>query len=98
MVARIRKCYAPRVFVLVAVALSAVAVGLGVGIAEAADPRLDDADAALQKAYALVDASQTGGVSPKAQKKFDKAIAEALADITSARAAIVDAKAAVDNP
>ena len=98
MVARIRRCFAQRVLVLVALALSAVAIGLGVGIAQAADQRLDEADLALQKAYALVEASQTGAVSPKAQKEFDKAVAQALVDITSARAEIVAAKAAVDNP
>jgi hypothetical protein len=98
MVTHIRKCFAPRILVLVAIALSAVAVGFGLGTARAADPNLDLADAALEKAYVLVDLSQTGGVSPKQQKEFDKAIADALKEIAAARADIAAAKAAVDIP
>jgi hypothetical protein len=51
---------------------------VAVGIARAADPRLDEADLALQKAVALLEASQTGGVDPKTQRLFDKAVARAI--------------------
>jgi hypothetical protein len=54
-------------------------------------------DLALRKAHALVEALQTGGnVSDKTQQ-FDKALADALADFSAARAEIVAAKRAVDN-
>ena len=54
--------------------VAAVAVGYGVGVASAADPRLDEADAALQKTQALLEASQAGVVSAQAQHRFDKAV------------------------
>jgi hypothetical protein len=75
-----------------------VALGVWIGIARAADPRLDETDLALQKAVALLEASQTGGVDPKTQRLFDKAVARAIADVEDARASITDAKNAVDNP
>lgn len=54
-------------------------------------------DLALRKAHALVEALQTGGdVSDEAQQ-FDKALADALADFSAARAEIVAAKLAADN-
>jgi hypothetical protein len=92
------KCYAPRMFVLVAMILSAVVVGLGVGVAYAADPRLDTADAVLQQAATLLAASQSGEVDAKTQREFDRAIARAVTDIASARAEIATAKVAVDSP
>lgn len=50
-------------------------------------------------AAALLAAANTGGaVSDKAQRRFDKAIAAAIADIESARKHIVQAREAVDNP
>ena len=87
-----------RALVALAVLVSVAAIGFGVGAANAADPRLDEADAALQKAQALLEASQTGGVSDQAQHRFDKAVAHAIADVEAARQEIVDAKDAVDNP
>jgi hypothetical protein len=88
-----------RVLLVAVTVLSALLLGFGIGIAHAADPRLDEADQALQKAYALVEASQTGGtVSAKAQNRFDKAVGNALADIEDARAEIVEAKLAADSP
>jgi hypothetical protein len=83
---------------VVAAILSALAVGYGVGAAIAADPRLDEADAALQKAEALLEASQTGGAPKQVQHRFDKAVARAIADVQDARQQIVEAKDAVDNP
>ncbi len=50
---------------------AAMAFGYLVGIAQAHDPRLDEAFQALQKAYALVEASQTGGAPPQVQHQFD---------------------------
>jgi hypothetical protein len=47
---------------------------------------------------ALLQASQTGDVDPKTRRRFDKAVAKAIADVEDARANIVDAKDAVDNP
>jgi len=89
----------PRRAVAAAAVLAAtVAVGFGVGIAHAADERLDLADAALEKAAVLLQESQAGVVSPKAQKKFDKAVARAIAGIDDVRAEIAEAKSAVDNP
>jgi hypothetical protein len=88
---------APRLTALVAVALT-VAIGVGLGAANAADPRLDTADAALVQAANLLEASQSGQVDAKRQKVFDKAVAGALADIADARVRIAEAKAAVDNP
>jgi hypothetical protein len=85
--------------ILVVVALlSAATLAFGIGVAGAADPRLDEADAALEKAEALLTASQSGGVSDQAQHRFEKAVGRAIADIEDARQEVVDAKVAVDNP
>ena len=67
----------------------AVAVALSVGFAvavQAADPRLDEADMALQKARALLVASQHQGTSPQVQKEFERNVARAVALIDRARA------------
>jgi len=89
----------PRRLVLIVVAVvAAVALGYGIGAATAADPRLDEADLALQKADALLAASQSGGLSDQDQHKFDKAIAQARDDVADARRRIAEAKAIVDNP
>jgi hypothetical protein len=89
---------APRALLLAVVLLVAVVAAYSIGVARAADPRLTEADMALQKAAALLEASQTGGtVSPQAQKRFDKAIAQGLADVASARAEIVAAIEAADS-
>jgi hypothetical protein len=81
-----------------AASVCAAALGIGIGVAQAADPRLDEADASLQKAEALLQVSQPGVTSERAQKEFAKAVARAIADVEDARAQIVDAKAAVDGP
>jgi hypothetical protein len=82
------------------VVLVAAAIAFGVGVAGAADPRLDEADLALQKAEALLQASQSGLLpdQTQAQHRFDKAVARAIADVQQAREEIVAAKSAADNP
>jgi len=80
----------------IAVALAvALSVGFAVGV-HAADPRLDEADQALQKADALLSASQAGIPSPQVQKKFDRNVGRAVELIDRARAHVQAAKAAVD--
>jgi hypothetical protein len=54
-------------------------------------------DLALRKAHALVEALQTDGNVSDRTHQFDKALADALADFSAARAEIVAAKVAVDN-
>ena len=83
---------------LSAIAAIAAVAAIGVGVASAADTRLDETDAALQKAEALLEASQSGGVSDKAQHRFERAVASAIADVGHARQEIAEAKDAVDNP
>jgi hypothetical protein len=74
--------YPLAVAVAVAVALTA---GFAVAV-QAADPRLDEADMALQKARALLVASQHQGTSPQVQKEFERNVARAVALIDRARA------------
>ena len=93
-----RRLRARRLLMTVAALASVAAISYGAGFATAADPRLDEADAALQKAAALLEASQTGGASQQVQHRFDKAVVRAVADIEDARQQIVEARAAVDNP
>jgi len=75
----------------------AMSIVFGVGIARAYDPRLDDADALLEKAGIVLPLATTGGtVSPQNQKAFDRAIARAVADIAAARQEIAKARSAAD--
>ena len=67
-----RKRPARRSLLLVAAVLAALAIGFTIGVAHAADQRLDEAQLALQKAEALVEASQPGGVPEKAQRRFER--------------------------
>jgi hypothetical protein len=55
-------------------------------------------DLALRKAYELVAASQTGGNVSYKELSLDQSVADALADFAAARAEIVAARVAVDNP
>jgi hypothetical protein len=89
---------ARRALALGGAVVAAVALAYGVSIAQAADQRLDDADAALEKVAALLEASESGPVSEKQQKRFERAVAKAIAHVEDARAQIVQAKDAVDNP
>jgi hypothetical protein len=80
-----------------AVALSAaVAVGYLVAAVQAHDPRLDEAHQALQKAFALVEASQTGGAPPQTQRLFDRHRERAMDFITRAMDEVVQAGEAAD--
>jgi hypothetical protein len=78
--------------------ICATTLGIWVGAASlgAYDPRLDEALAALQKAAALVEASSAGEVSAKAQRKFDRHLENALADIQDAMNHILAAGTAAD--
>jgi hypothetical protein len=87
-----------RVLLLGGIVACVVALAIGIGEAVAADQRLDEADLALQKAGALLEASQAGVVTEKQQRQFDRAVAKALDAVAEARAQIAEAKAAVDNP
>ena len=49
------------------------------------DTRLDDADAALVKAIALLQASEPGTTVPKVVSEFDKHVGRAITDISNAR-------------
>jgi hypothetical protein len=85
-----------RPLLIAAAVVWVAALGFGAGLAGAADPRLDEADAALQKAGALLEASQGGNLSPQAQHRFDKAVARAIGDVQDARDEIAEAKRAAD--
>ena len=87
-----------RALLLGGIVVCVIALALGFETALAADQRLADADNALQKAAALLESSESGVASEKVQKEFDRAVARALADIAGARAQIVEAQQAVDNP
>ena len=87
-----------RVLLLGGIVACVVALAIGIGEAVAADQRLDEADMALQKAGALLEASQAGVVTDKQQKQFDRAVSKAIAAVDESRAQIAEAKAAVDNP
>jgi len=78
--------------------VSALAVGYGVGTAGAADPALDVAITALEKAEAAVNASQSGDLPEKAQRQYDRHTSRAVSHIEQAMEQIEAAKAAVDNP
>ncbi len=83
---------------IVAALVAAVSIGFAVGIAQAADPKLDHADAALVKAQALIEASEAGVVDDKTQRAFDRHIRRAIDAIVNARQELQAAKDAVDNP
>jgi hypothetical protein len=87
-----------RLLLIVVTAVAALVLALWIGVARAADPRLDEADLALQKAEGLLEAAQSGSTDTKVQHRFDRAVARAIGNVERARARIVDAKDAVDNP
>jgi hypothetical protein len=88
---------ATRRSVLIATLVTALIGAFALGV-QAADQRLDLADANLEKAYALLLASQTSTENEKAAREFYRHIERALTLIERARERIVAAKAAVDNP
>ena len=79
-------------------------VSLGVGLAQAHDPRLDEALLALAKAEGLVEAAQTTGgeLPPGAEKKYERRLDRIHAIIERAMAQIEAAADladdALDNP
>ncbi|MGH8774522.1 MAG: hypothetical protein ACRDWI_04895 [Jiangellaceae bacterium] len=77
---------------------AAVVLSFAAGVAWAADPKLDLADAGLEKAAVLLDEAQAGEVSDKVQRTFDRSVDRAIKEIEKARARIQVAKDAVDNP
>jgi hypothetical protein len=82
---------------IVLIATFALGIGLGVALVHAShDIRLDEAMMALQKAAALVEASQSGGVTAHTQHEFDRHLGKALGDIQDAMDHIAAAAAAVD--
>jgi hypothetical protein len=87
----------PRAVIAVAVA-ALLAVGLTPVAATAADVRLDEALAALQKAEALLLSSQSGVVSKKQERQFERHVERALLLISLTMDQIEAAKEAVDNP
>lgn len=89
---------ARRALLLVAAALAALTIGFTIGVAQAADQRLDEADLALQKAAALLEASQPGEVPEQAQRRFERHRTRALQHVAQAMEQIDAAKDAVDNP
>jgi hypothetical protein len=84
---------------LAVLALSAaMTFGYLIAIVQAHDPRLDEGFQALQKAYALVEASQTGGgVTDQVQRRFDRHREGALALITRAMEQVVLAAEVADS-
>jgi hypothetical protein len=64
---------------------------------QAHDDRLDEADAALQQAEILLDASVSLS-TPKVDREFDRYVSKAINAIEDARDAIQHAEATVDNP
>jgi hypothetical protein len=76
----------------------AIAIGalLALGVAQAADQRLSDAQANLEKARALVNASQPGEVSQQSAREFRMRTRRAVSFIDRAHAEIEAAKAASD--
>lgn len=74
-------------------------VGVSAGLVAGSwmhDSRLDDADAALEKAYFLLLASEAGVVDVRVERAFDRHVRKALAAIEGARNATADAIAVVD--
>ena len=74
--------------------LAGLVVCLGAATANAADPRLDQADAAVQKAIALLEAAQNPGSDPE----FGGHRRKAIQDLKKAREQIAKAKQFADNP
>ena len=87
-----------RLLLIVVTAVAALVLGLWIGVTRAADPRLDEADLALQKAEGLLEAAQSGTTDPEVQHRLDRAVSRAIESVERARARIVDAQDAVDNP
>ena len=82
---------------VVAIVLSAsMTFGYLVASVKAHDPRLDEAFQALQKAFALVEASQTGGAPHQVQHQFDRHRGRAMELISRAMDEVTMAGAVAD--
>lgn len=75
----------------------AIGICLGAAFVHAYDQRLDEALGALEKAAALVDASQAGNVSPRTQRRFDRHRDRARAHIQAAMNQVMAAAAVADS-
>jgi hypothetical protein len=75
----------------------ALGICLGAAFVHAYDPRLGEALGALEKAAALVDASQAGNVSPRTQRRFDRHRDRARAHIHAAMNQVMAAAAVADS-
>jgi hypothetical protein len=75
----------------------AAGICFGAVVVRADDTRLHEAEAALQKAAALVEASSAGVVSPHTQHKFDNERRKALDSIQDAIDHIVAAGTTADS-
>lgn len=75
----------------------AAGICFGAVVVRAYDTRLHEAEAALQKAAALVEASSAGVVSPQTQHKFDNERRKALGSIQDAVEHIIAAGVAADS-
>ena len=84
-----------KVVLLIGVLAAGMCLG-GVAV-RAYDTRLHEAEAALQKAAALVEASSAGVVSPHTQHKFDNERRKALDSIQEAVEHIIAAGVAADS-
>jgi hypothetical protein len=82
---------------VVLMATLVMGMGLGVALVQAADPRLDEAVQALQKAAALVEAASAGTVPARTQRRFDRHVDKALESIEEAMGHIVAAGVAADS-
>lgn len=82
----------------VAVLAVAAAAGLGAASAQAADSRLHMTEDALQKARALLEASESGLAPGKKQRQWERHVQRALHQIERARNEIAEAIFVVDNP
>jgi len=79
--------------------LLAIAIAFSAGVTATGwmhDERLDTADLALEKAYVLLQASESGAVDIRVQREFDRHIRKALSAIEGARDATAAAAAAAD--
>lgn len=78
---------------------AASALVFAVGVVHAADPRLTDADALLEKSGLVLTAAlqeQDPLPTKKAQAQYDRALQRAIADIAEARAQIATAQSIAD--
>lgn len=89
------KRLSPRRFWMAALVLALIASF--VIAVRAHDPKLDEADLALEKAEALLQAAQAG-IGGKPQREFEKSVARAIQDVEDARAEVIKAAAAADTP